>query len=371
MTSGWCLMPISLSKKRIQENLEFLKSHLPSKPTAVDGFYKLPKEFSNNVIDSGYSQNSLQKISDHMGYFLGILKSVRVTFVEATSDPRWIVSSGGNVYIDNNNPNVSGLYRVTGYDHSEILLIKKNKYQLKHLLAILAHEYTHHYLHQYNIRKNNADENEILTEVATAYLGIGQFLVNGYKPIVWTSDNYNYVLVSGYTTHKMSVGYVTPGTIKKAIILSAELRNWNPKEVVNSFSSVTDKIIVFLKLWPYRRKIKRIKRNEENIILQNRVKQGKIDTMKKELITIEEKYKLISSHFDEYSKNLNLSLISAEDSKKYVALANEIALADFINEIDICSRKLASEENLGFIKKEIDNLNSHIVIWQNLLDKYE
>ena len=241
-------MPISLSKKRIQENLEFLKSHLPAKPTAVDGFYKLPKEFSNNVIDSGFSQNSLQKISDHMGYFLGILKSVRVTFVEENTDPRWTVSSGGDVYMDNNNSNVSGLYRVIGYDHSEILLIKKHRYQLKHILAILAHEYTHHYLYQKNIRKNNEDENEILTEVAAAYLGIGQLLVNGYKPIVWTSDYYNYVLVSGHTVHKMSVGYVTPETMKKAIILSAELRKWNPKEVVNSFSSVLDKIIVFFEI---------------------------------------------------------------------------------------------------------------------------
>lgn len=364
-------MPISLSKKRIQENLEFLKSHLPSKPTAIDGFYKLPKEFSNNVINSGFSQNSLQNISDHMGYFLGILKSVRVTFVEETTDPRWTVSSGGDVYMDNNNLDVSGLYRVMGHDHSEILLIKKNRYQLKHLLAILAHEYTHHYLYQYNIRKKDQDENEILTEVATAYLGIGQFLVNGYKPIVWTSDYYNYVLVSGYTTHKMSIGYVTPETIKKAIILSAELRKWNPKEVVNSFSSILDKIIVYFRLWPYRSKIKRIKRNEEEIIIQDRVKQGKIDAMKKELISIEEKYKIISSHFDKHSKTLNLSLISAEDSKKFVELANEIALADFINEIEICSRNLASEEDLGFTKKEIDKLNSRIVIWQKLLDKYE
>ena len=149
-------MPINLSEKRIKENVEFLKSHLPSKPAAVAGFYKLPKEFSKNVIDSYFSQNSLQEISDHIGYFLGILKSVKVTFVEETTDPRWTVSSGGIVFIDNNNnnSNVSGLYRVMGYDHGEILLIKKNKYQLKHILAILAHEYAHHYLYQYNIRKN-------------------------------------------------------------------------------------------------------------------------------------------------------------------------------------------------------------------------
>jgi len=366
-------MPINLSKKTIKENLQFLKSHLPSKPTAVNGFYKLPKEyeFYKNLIDSNLSQNALQKISDHMGYFLGILKSVRVTFIEEITDPRWTVSSGGVVYTGNNNSNVSGLYRVMGFDHGEILLIKKNKYQLKHILAILAHEYTHHYLYQYNIRKNNVDENEILTEIAAAYLGIGQFLVNGYKPIVWMSDCYNYIFVSGHTTHTMTVGYVTPETIKKAIILSTKLRKWNPKEAVNSFSSILDKMIVFLKLWPYRSEIKRIKHEKEQGIIDNRIKKGKIDIIKNGLNSVEEKYKKILSDFDKYSKTLNVSLIPAEDGKKFVELANEIALANFINEIKKCSKNLSSEENLDSTMKEIGNLNSCIVIWRKLLDKYK
>ena len=221
------------------------------------------------------------------------------------------------------------------------------------------------------ITKNNTDENEILTEIATAYLGLGQFLVNGYKPIVWTSDYYNYVFVSGHTTHTMTVGYVTPETIKKAIILSAELRKWDPKEVVNSFSSIFDKIIVFLKLWPYRSEVKRIKREEEQSIINHRIKKEKLDSIKKELINVKEKYKEISSDFDKHSKTINLSLISVEDGKKFVELANEIALADFIHEINKCSKNLASEENLEYTKKEIDKLNTHIVIWRKLLDKYE
>ena len=89
-------MPINLSEKRIKENLEYLRLHLPSKPTAVDGFCKLSYESSKNAIDSRLSQDSLQKISDYIGhYFLGILKSVKVTFVEETTDPRWTASSDG------------------------------------------------------------------------------------------------------------------------------------------------------------------------------------------------------------------------------------------------------------------------------------
>lgn len=258
-----------------------------------------------------------------------------------------------------------------GYDHSEILLIRKNRYQLEHILAILAHEYAHHYLSQYNIRKDNVDENEILTEIATAYLGLGQFLVNGYKPIVWTSDYYNYVFASGHTTHTTTVGYVTPKTIKKAIILSAELRRWDPNEVVNSFSSIFDRIIVFLKLWPYRKEIRRIEHEKEQRMINYRIKKEKLDIIKKELISVEERYKEISLDFHEHSKTINLSLISVEDGKKFVELANEVALADSINEINRCSKNLVNEENLDYAKKEIDNLNSRIIIWRKLLDKYE
>lgn len=260
-------MPINLSKERIEQNLEFLKSHLPSRPTAVDGFYKLPKEYSENVIDSEFSSESLQKISDHIGYFLGILKSVKVNFVEDTTDQRWTVLGSGEIYMGQNNSNTSGLYRVIGHDHGEILLIRKNKYELKHILAILAHEYAHNYLYHHNVGKNNTDENEILTELAVAYLGLGQFLVEGYKPIVWTSDHYKNYSSSGYTMHTIKIGYVTPKTIKKAIILSAKLRKWNPKEVVNSFSLIFDKIMVFFKLWPYRREVKKIKRNEKQSLI--------------------------------------------------------------------------------------------------------
>lgn len=352
-------MQINLSEKKIKENIEFLSSHLPSKPTTINGLYKLPDNFLNNEISSFFYQKLLQDISDHMGSFLGI-GNVKVTFLEETTDPKWVVSSSGVVSIDNNQDNsgVSGLYRVVGDDHGEILLIRKNKYELKHILAILAHEYAHHYLYRYNIRKHNENENEILTEIAAAYLGLGQLLVDGYKPIVWTSNNRDNIFFNEYTTHTMTLGYVTPETIKKAIILSAELRKWDPKEVVDSFSSIFDRIIIFLKLWPYRTEVKRLRHKKE-----------RLDAIREELKSVEEKYRRICLDFDKCSKTVSLSSISAEDGKKFVELANQIASADFLKRINIC-KKLLDEEDLGYIKKELDNLNDSILTWRRLLDKY-
>jgi len=356
-------MSNDLSEKEIKQNLEFLQSHLPPRPTAVDGFYKLPENFSKTVIETYFSQSSLQRISDHIGYFLGILKPIKVNFVEESSDPRWIASNSGMITKNENGPSVSGLYRVMGYDHSEILLIKKNKYQLKHVLAILAHEYTHHYLHEHNVRKNDRDENEILTEVATAYLGLGQFLVDGYKPIVWTSNYYNYVFISGHTTHTMTLGYVPPHTIKKAIILATELRKWEPKDVVSSFSLLVDRIIVYFKLWPYRSEVKKVKRQKEEVV-----------SIKNELDKMVENYKNICLDFDKISKNINLSSISKDDSAEFVKLANELSLGEYKNKITNFLKTVEdskSENSLKDIKKEKNKLGNQTSSWQRLLNKYK
>lgn len=150
-------------------------------PTAVNSLYFLPAEFAKEVIRSNYSQASLQKISDHIGYYLGLFKSVKITFIEEFTDNRWVGTSDGVLVDGKNGSPVSGLYKIIGFDHGEILLIKKHKYELKHILAILAHEYTHNYLYHHGIRESEESENEILTELATAYLGLGHLLIPGYN----------------------------------------------------------------------------------------------------------------------------------------------------------------------------------------------
>ncbi len=352
-------MPVDLSEKEIKSNLEFLREHLPSRPTAVDGLYQLPKNLSDDVLKTNFSQNSLQKISDHIGYFLGILKSIKVNFVAETTDPRWIASNSGVFIQDDKGSSTSGLYRVMGYDHSEILLIKKQRYKLKHLLAILAHEYTHHYLYEHGVKKDETSENEILTEIATAFLGIGQFLVEGYHPITWTSDYYNYVFVSGHKVHTMTLGYVTPATIRKAIILATELRQWKPKEVVRSFKSLFDKLSAYIKLIPYRSEIRKDeKREREATAIRN------------ELVEIKEKYKDICSEFGKIIERVNSMSISKKDGAKFVILANEISQGNFGNKIENLFNVGEDVNKLNYIKKQKNQLMDQIIVWQKLLVKY-
>ena len=159
-------MQTHLSEQKIRLNLSYLNSNLPKNPTAVAGLYEVPEHLYKAVIESDFSQPSLQEISNHMGYFLGIVKSVKITLIEEASDSRWTVSSSGVVTPKGaNKSSPPGLYKALGSNHSEILIMKKRIYDFKHIMAILAHEYTHHYLHLHNVKKSDVHENEILTAI--------------------------------------------------------------------------------------------------------------------------------------------------------------------------------------------------------------
>lgn len=189
-------------------------------------------------------------------------------------------------------------------------------------MAILAHEYTHHYLYEHKVKKDETYENEILTEIATAFLGIGQFLVEGYYPITWTSDYYNYVFVSGHKTHSITLGYVTPSTIKKAILLATELRRWNPKEVVRSFKSLSDKLFVYIKLIPYRNEYRRVNKNNDH--------EAMLKDKQSELIV---QYNDLQQKYNQFIKNFDTAKIDKKDGDNFVSLANEMSTGEIYSRI--------------------------------------
>jgi hypothetical protein len=370
-------MQKSISSQKIREKLGFLKTKLPKQPTAINSLYSLPAEFAEDVVRSNYSQASLQKISDHIGYYLGLLKSVKITFIEQFTDNKWVGTSDGVLVGDRNRSPVSGLYKTIGFDRSEILLIKKHKYEFKHILAILTHEYTHNYLYHHRISESEESENEILTDLATAYLGLGHLLIPGYKPIIWTSDHWNYVFTSGYTTHTLSIGYLTPSTIRKAIIMSAELRNWDSEEVIANFSSVWDKIIAYFQLWPYRNRLRKIEREKKKdaIFMKKRVEQ--INSLKVDVNNIHKVYNQVCELIKSVSITTDPSSITAEDGRMFVEMTNKIFIGEPISEIKSILEKIDSlktssinNENIHQLVKQVDELKKMIFKWHELLCKY-
>jgi predicted RNA-binding Zn-ribbon protein involved in translation (DUF1610 family) len=221
-----------LSNEEIGFVFQYLKDSLPGKPTAVSGFYSLPKSFDHAFNGpTQQKETALQKISDHMGHFLGLLNPIKVSFIEKkTSGEKthtvFIVDNEGNIGAKTQSEFVeeekyAGLYRVRGYDHREILIVNDRTFYLIHFLSVLAHEVTHNYLYQHKITARGKIDSEELTDLATIFLGFGIILLNGYKPSSAISCR---------------LGYIDVSTIRRALIQSYSFRDWNFNDITRQFA---------------------------------------------------------------------------------------------------------------------------------------
>lgn len=364
-------MQEDISDLKIREKLGFLKTTLPRQPTAVQGFYHLPKPFEREVLDTKFSQSSLQKISDHLGYFLGLLNSVKITIGVESSN--YMLSAASDV----KKADEVGLYKVLDQYHQAIQLTKKFRFKLEHVLAILAHESTHNYLYNHGVRESQELENEILTDLAAAYLGLGHLLVPGYKPITWTTNHWNYILARSYSTHTLSIGYVTPGTIIRATIMSAEFRKWNPKEVIANCSSVWDKIIAYFQLWPYRNRFKKIQREKKETAIHTKQREEQFNSLKMEIHEIRGTYNRVCEQIQNVSTTMDPSSITAEDGHMLVEITNKISIGEPASEIRRISEKISglgisqvNKKDLSKLVKQVDDLKNIISKWYRLLCKY-
>ena len=221
-----------LSNKEIRFVFQYLKDSLPDKPTAVSGIYSLPKAFDHAFTGPTHQKEAaLQKISDHMGHFLGLLNRVKVSFVEKRESGEkthtvFIADNKGIVgekttseFIEEEK--YAGLYKVRGYDHGEILIVNDRTFYLIHFLAILAHEVTHNYLYHHQITTPEEIDSEELTDLATIYLGFGSVILHGYEPSSAISCR---------------LGYIDVSTIRRALLQAYSLRDWDVNDIVREFA---------------------------------------------------------------------------------------------------------------------------------------
>lgn len=81
------------------------------------------------------------------------------------------------------------------------------------LLAVLAHELTHHFLFTHNVVVSDTSENEVLTDIATAFIAMGKFAVNG---CFTTIESYNRVMT-------METGYIKQDCFVYAYFLTCKV----------------------------------------------------------------------------------------------------------------------------------------------------
>ena len=222
----------NLSNDEIRFVFQYLKDSLPGKATAVSGLYSLPKAFDHAFNGPTHQKEAaLQKISDHMGHFLGLLNCVKVSFVEKREGGEkthtvFIADSEGNTGAKTKSEFIeeekyAGLYKVRGYDHGEILIVNDKTFYLIHFLSVLAHEVTHNYLYQHKITTPEKIDSEELTDLATIFLGFGSIILHGYEPSSAISCR---------------LGYIDVSTIRRALLQAYSLRDWNVNDIVRKFA---------------------------------------------------------------------------------------------------------------------------------------
>lgn len=106
-----------------------------------------------------------------------------------------------------------------------------------YLSAVLAHEIMHHYLSCKGIKKYITLDNEVLTDIATIYAGLGQLTLNGvYAQTVSYQENTR-------ITHTHIAGYIDFDSFCFVYCIICKLRNL-PDSVILSglYSSVADAV---------------------------------------------------------------------------------------------------------------------------------
>lgn len=221
-----------LSNKEIRFVFKYLKDSLPGKPTAVSGLYFLPKALDHAFNGPTHQKEAaLQKITDHMGHFLGLLKRVKVSFMEkresgAKIHTVFIADEGGNIGKETKSEFIeeekyAGLYKVRGFDHGEITIVNDRTFYLTHFLSVLAHEVTHNYLYHHHVNAPDKIDSEEMTDLAAIFLGFGSTILRGYEPSPAISCR---------------LGYIDVSTIRRAIMQAYWLKNWSVKEIVREFT---------------------------------------------------------------------------------------------------------------------------------------
>lgn len=177
------------------QKLSLLEKNLGAKTN-----YQILEPFTLNSQDIIGIQSAGKKIAN----FIGLTD---LTFIIATTKQKKNV--GGHIEL-NNEKNV---------------FIELSPDTLKFpesILASLSHEITHKYLHIHNLKFDNTYENEVLTDIAAVFLGIGKLILNGCE-CKRTYEEY----ASGGTkviTETIKTGYLSREQIAFVYLLTCSMR---------------------------------------------------------------------------------------------------------------------------------------------------
>lgn len=232
--------PVKIKDKdvRMDEMIDFIHSVLLRKGMDFDGSYIIPENIISEVTKSGFEQKAVQKLARDMLRFIKTPENVVVHIHNEYENFYWNVKGSSFVTYDSTRQderakidgNKPGYYYSCGTGNREIHLFKKHNYTVQHILAILAHEISHHFLNTHSISMEPEEKNEVLTDVTAIYLGFGQLLLEGYKPVKWITDELFDSSVNSYTVNSYRIGYITTNDIAYGIKLADQVKSLEKKK---------------------------------------------------------------------------------------------------------------------------------------------
>lgn len=182
---------------------------------------KLGRKYSHKVLEPFYfnSANPLevqkagQKIAEHIGL-------PPLTFVVSYSHQK--ANIGGQIHLDSSKE-----------VFIEISLMYKSEPDI--VLSILAHEICHKYLYLNNIKLFPDYENEILTDIATIYTGLGKLSLNGCEVTNKKSQRFGNRITTSFTTYK--VGYLNRRQFALVYRFVSDMRKVSYKQMLRGLST--------------------------------------------------------------------------------------------------------------------------------------
>jgi hypothetical protein len=157
----------------LDEMIVYLLQKMGEKRVLPQGIYQVPESIQAALKKDRFCLPVLQKLADSIVSHTGAHNAVEVIIKD---------SFKGN--------DISGAYEVHGKANWQVHLFRDNTYSVAQVIAVLIHECVHNFLYYYDLEVYPEIKNEVLTDVAAVFLGFGELLCQGYKPIKEITKSY-------------------------------------------------------------------------------------------------------------------------------------------------------------------------------------
>jgi DNA-directed RNA polymerase subunit RPC12/RpoP len=183
------------------------------------------------------SQGRIEALNEAMKMLGEHISSLTVPVIEDWESPtNYLTTSEHDFACDMEE---AGIIMYDGPHRSRIKIGFVNKHSPYVMGAILAHELTHHFLFNKNIGYPEIDENERLTDFATAYLGLGKLTLNGYEPIKWTIKR-----VEQQIKYSYRVGYLWRKDMAKIIKHISDFRKIPINIILKNLTDSSSQLVI-------------------------------------------------------------------------------------------------------------------------------